>query len=161
MGLTPLPVLLGARLSPHFILAEMIKSSTADRLGIDNVPGASEVESLRDLCENILEPIRAHYGIPLSPSSGYRSKELNDRIGGSPSSQHTKGEAVDFEIPGHSNLLVARWVESHLPYDQLILEFFKKDVPSSGWIHVSRSEHMSPRMQVLTYDGKSWQSGLP
>lgn len=161
MGLTPLPVLLSAQLSPHFTLAEMTKSSTADRLGINNVPGPLEIESLQCVCENILEPIRAHYGIPFSPSSGYRSKELNDRIGGSPSSQHTKGEAVDFEVAGHSNLVVARWIESHISYDQLILEFFKKDVPSSGWIHVSRSEHMSPRMQVLTYDGDSWQNGLP
>ena len=87
------------KLSPHFSLDEMLKSQTAIRKGIPNVPTEAHTEALRALCMNILEPVRAQYGIPFSPSSGYRSGELCIAIGSTINSQHAKGEAADFEVP--------------------------------------------------------------
>ncbi len=78
----------------------------------------------------------------------------------SKSSQHTKGEAVDFEIAGISNLQVALWIQNNCDFDQLILEFWKDDDPNAGWIHCSFKEG-SNRKQVLTYDGKKFENGLP
>lgn len=125
------------QLSEHFHLSEFTKSQTASRRGIDNAPGAWEIGNLRKLCQNVLEPVRAHFGRPVVISSGYRSPALNRAIGGSVKSQHCKGQAADFEIPGVSNVEVARWIHRNLNYDQLILEFYTPGQPNSGWVHVS------------------------
>ena len=82
-------------LSKHFTLDEMLKSPTAQRLGIDNTPNAEQLENLRDLVEYILEPLRIHYGRPIIVTSGFRCAKLNKAVGGSSTSQHVKGEAVD------------------------------------------------------------------
>ena len=147
------------RLSPHFNLREMTRSQTAARMGIANIPSDDEVHNLRVLCRNILEPIRARYRVAFSPSSGYRSPALNEAIGGSRRSQHTKGEAVDFEIPHVSNFQVAKWIENNLLFDQLILEHYIDTDPGSGWIHVSRSAGVN-RREVLRFDGTTYRSGL-
>src|SRR5690606_32172476 len=96
------------------------------------------------------------------PSSGYRSHALNVAIGGSKSSQHCRGEAADFEVPGVPNRTLARWIEKRLEFDQLILEFYRAEVPGSGWVHCS---YVAPpricRREVLTTsDGRSYQRGL-
>ena len=111
-------------LSDHFSLMELTKSQTAERLGIDNTPDDVAIGNLASMCDSILEPIRAHYGVPFSPSSAYRSEELNKAIGGSvnPTSAHVRGLAVDIELPGVSNPDLARWVQNNLVFDQLILE---------------------------------------
>ena len=101
---------------------ELTKSQTAERFGIDNTPNDNAVANLKSVCENILEPIRAHYGVPFSPSSGFRSKELNQAIGGSLRSSHLLGLAVDLEVPGISNPDLARWAQANLVFDQVILE---------------------------------------
>ena len=143
-------------LSKHFSFDEMTKSQTAERLRIYNKPGDHELASLKELCEKILEPVREHYGIPFSPSSGFRCLELNKAIGSSDKSQHVKGEAVDFEIPGRPNTDVARWVMDNLDYDQLILEFFKEDQPRSGWIHCSYAGNGN-RNSARRFDGRNWE----
>ena len=125
------------KLSDHFTLEELTKSSTAERKGIENTPGDEEIENLTILCEKILEPVRVHYGIPFVPNSAFRCPELNTAIGSSDRSQHVTGQAVDFEIPGVSNKEVALWVKDNLVFDQLILEFYKEGQPSSGWVHCS------------------------
>ena len=125
------------RLSPHFALSEFVSSQTAARRGIDNTPPPEVIERLTALCENVLEPVRAHFGRPVVISSGYRCPALNRAVGGAASSQHVKGEAADFEIPGISNVEVARWMERKLNYDQLILEFYTPGQPNSGWVHAS------------------------
>ena len=119
-------------LSAHFSLRELTKSQTATRLKLSNKPGPAETANLKALCLNVLEPVREHYGIPFSPSSGYRCPALNEAIGSSDSSQHIKGQAADFEVPGLSNMDVATWVLENCSYDQLILEFHKKKDPQSG-----------------------------
>ena len=147
------------RLSPHFVLKELTKSQTATRMGIDNTPNDTEIESLRVVCENILEPVRANFKIPFSPSSGFRCKELNEAIGGSPTSQHSLGQAADFEIFGVSNLEIALWIKYNLDFDQLILEYYDNDDPSSGWVHASILTNGN-RKECFTFDGKIYWGGI-
>ena len=145
-------------LSEHFSLGELTKSETAIRKGIDNEPDEKTVEKLIVLCSEILEPVREHYGIPFAPNSGYRCPELNRAIGSSSRSQHVKGEAVDFEIPGVSNKEVALWVKENCDFDQLILEFYKEGDPSSGWVHCSYTLEGSNRKSARIFDGSTWSN---
>lgn len=147
------------QLSEHFTLAEMIRSDTASRENINNTPTDEHVKNLRKVCEDILEPVRAHYGVPITPSSGYRCKALNEAVGGSVTSQHMTGQAVDFEVRGVSNIDLAYWIKDNLKFDQLILENFKPEVPGSGWVHVSVTP--VPRRSVLTKGPELYANGLP
>ena len=147
------------QLSKHFKLEEFEKSMTAIRKGIKNKAGSGEVKNLTDLCYTVLEPVRAKFDKPITVTSGYRSEELCEAIGSKKTSQHAKGEAVDFEIAGESNLKVAIWIEANCGFDQLILEYWTGE-QNSGWIHCSYVEG-SNRKQVLTYDGKQYTNGLP
>jgi len=113
------------KLSQHFSYQEFIKSQTATRKGISNEPDDSQLYNMKMICANILEPVRVHFGKPVIITSG------------STNSQHAKGEAADFEIPGVSNKELADWIHDNLPYDQLILEFFDGKDPNSGWVHCS------------------------
>src|SRR5690606_12766301 len=118
------------KLTKNFNLSELVKSSTADRLAIDNWPtDFITIQNLYNVAVNILQPVREHYGIPFSPNSGYRSPALNRAVGGSTNSQHMKGEAVDFELPGIANYDLAVWVRDNLDFDQLILEMYN---PNEG-----------------------------
>jgi zinc D-Ala-D-Ala carboxypeptidase len=125
------------QLSANFTLRELTKSDTADRLDIDNTPNEEQIESLRLLCENILQPVRDHFGKPVKISSGFRCSALNQATGGSSNSDHCRGQACDFEIDGVSNPELAEWIESNLKYTQLILEFYTQGQPNSGWVHCS------------------------
>lgn len=124
-------------LSKSFTLNELTKSQEATRLGIDNTPNEEHILNLKLLCENVLQPIRDFYGMPLSVSSGYRSAALCEAIGSSSKSQHTKGQAADFEIFGIANKDLADFVVKNLDYDQCILEFWNENEPNSGWVHCS------------------------
>jgi zinc D-Ala-D-Ala carboxypeptidase len=124
-------------LSKSFTLNELTKSQEAIRLGIDNTPNEENIENLKILCEKILQPIRDYYGMPVSVSSGYRSAKLCEAIGSSSKSQHTKGQAADFEIFGVANKDLADFIVKNLDYDQCILEFWKENEPNSGWVHCS------------------------
>lgn len=124
------------RLSKNFSLNEMARSMTATRLGIVNVPVAIEIVNLSFLCEEVLQPVRDHFG-RTKVLSGYRSPDLNKAIGGSSRSQHCRGMAADIECPKADNLKVFGWIADNLDFDQLILEFYEKGYPLSGWVHVS------------------------
>lgn len=137
------------QISPHFKLYELVKSETADRLGIDNTPPAAMVPKLTRLAGHLLEPVRNKFGIPFSPNSGYRCLKLNRALGSKDTSQHVKGEAVDIELPGVPNGDLARWIEGNLDFDQLILEFYTPGKPTSGWVHVSLAD-ADNRGDVLT-----------
>lgn len=145
-------------LSPSFSLAEFTKSQTAIRRGIANDPPPAHLAAMQLLCAKVLEPVRLHFGRPVKISSGYRSAALNKAIGGAASSQHSVGEAADFEIAGLANIDVAQWIMRTLRYDQLILECYTPGQPNSGWIHVSYREPC--RQQELTFDGKRYRAGL-
>tara|TARA_R110002020_G_scaffold27274_8_gene88022 strand:- start:975 stop:1421 length:447 start_codon:yes stop_codon:yes gene_type:complete len=144
------------RLSEHFSLRELTKSATAIRKGIDNTPSDEAVENLVLLCNEILEPVREHYGVPFAPSSGFRCLELNRAIGSSDRSQHVQGKAVDFEIPGIDNKRVALWVKENCDFDQLILEFYKEEDPMSGWVHCSYDIDKDHRKSARIFDGTNW-----
>ena len=149
------------QLSKNFKLEEFEKSSTATRLGIKNKAGSGEIKNLTDLCYAVLEPVRAKFDKPIMVTSGYRSEELCVAIKSSKTSQHIKGQAVDFEIAGVSNLQLAIWIQNNCDYDQLILEFWKEEEgANSGWVHCSYNEG-SNRKQVLTFNGKEFKNGLP
>lgn len=149
------------KLSEHFTLGELIKSGTADRKGMDNTPSDHLIPKLRRLCNEILEPIRANYGKPFRPNSGYRSVELNEAIGGASTSQHCLAEAVDIEIPGLSNYDLALWITNNLEFDQVILECYRLGEPSSGWVHISLKEKGEVNRSIaLTYSNRVYTEGL-
>lgn len=125
-------------LSRNFSLSELTKSQTALRNGLDNKPSTEEIVALTVLCNNILQPIRNKYG-SFTPNSGFRTVELCELVGSSAKSQHAKGEAADIEVAGIDNYKLAEWIVKNLDFDQLILEFYTSDDPSSGWVHVSYS----------------------
>jgi hypothetical protein len=135
-------------LSKSFTLNELTKSQEATRLGIDNTPNEEHILNLKLLCENVLQPIRDYYGMPVSVSSGYRSAKLCEAIGSSSTSQHTKGQAADFEIFGIANKDLADFIIKNLNYDQCILEFWNENEPNSGWVHCSYNS-LGGRKQFL------------
>ena len=142
------------KLSKNFSLAELTKSETAIRRGIDNTPSDEIVSNLTTLCNMVLQKVRDSHGV-VTVTSGYRSPELNKAIGGSTTSDHCKGLAVDFEVPGLDNKQLALWIEDNLTFKQLILEFYVEGEPNSGWVHCSFEEGDN-KNQVLTAtkDGK-------
>ncbi len=137
------------KLSTHLDLSEVIRSDSAKRNGISNMPTGEHIANFMLLAEKIFEPIREHFGVPIHISSGYRSKELNAKIGGSATSQHCKGQAVDIDMDGSTNGVtnadVFNYIKDNLPFDQLIWEFGNEDNPD--WVHVSYVE--KPRKQIL------------
>jgi hypothetical protein len=142
------------KLSKNFSLAELTKSETAIRRGIDNTPSDEVVSNLTTLCNMVLQKVRNCHGAVII-TSGYRSPELNKTIGGSTTSDHCKGLAVDFEVPGLDNKQLALWIQDNLTFKQLILEFYTEGEPNSGWVHCSFEEgDNNNRVLTATKDGK-------
>jgi hypothetical protein len=115
----------------------MSKSETALRMGFDNTPTKEAEAHLKLLCDNILQPVRNHYGKGVKINSAYRSPESNAAVGGSKTSDHCKGMAADIEIPGVANADLAEYIKNNYKFTQLILEFYTPGIPDSGWVHVS------------------------
>ena len=138
-------------LTENFSLVELTKSQTAERKGIDNTPSAEHQDNLKSLCTFILQPVRDHFSCVVSVSSGYRSQELCLAIGSKITSQHAKGQAADFEIFGLSNQELAIWINENLEYDQLILEYWKKEDPNSGWVHCSYDVSVNRKQYLKAY----------
>ncbi len=129
------------KLSEHFTLDEMVVSQEAARKGIPNIPTDADIAALKELCTNVLEPLRQALGKPVVVSSGYRSQTVNSLVGGSKTSDHLYGRAADISCPGMAPINLAKLIVSmHLPFDQLIVEF-------GSWVHVSIP---SPKREVLT-----------
>jgi zinc D-Ala-D-Ala carboxypeptidase len=144
-------------LTKNFTLEEMIKSETALRHGMDNTPGENEIGNLKLLCEKVLQPVRDHFGKGVKVNSGFRHPDVNAKVGGSRTSDHTRGQASDIEIPGVPNAELAEWIRDNLEFRQLILEFYTPGVPDSGWVHVSYVAEDNKK-EVLTAtkkDGKT------
>ena len=144
------------RLSTNFTLQEFTKSQTALRQGIDNTPNNEHLENAKELFENIVQKVRDNFGVTVI-NSGYRGTALNEAVGGSSTSQHCKGEAVDIECPGTPNYDVAKWVEDNLDFDQLILEFYTPGIPDSGWVHISYKTEGNRKstLTAMKEDGKT------
>jgi zinc D-Ala-D-Ala carboxypeptidase len=146
------------QLSQNLSLTEMIASESAKRKGISNQPTAEHIENMKVLAQHIFQPIREHFGKPIHVSSGYRSKDLNKAIGGSQTSQHSRGQAMDIDMDGSdiSNRDVFMFIKDNLEFDQLIWEFGTKGNPD--WVHVSYNTNGNQRKQVLIakkYAGKT------
>lgn len=137
------------QLSTNLTLAEVIRSETAKRRGITNMPTEQHIANLKLLAEKIFQPIRDHFGRPIHISSGYRSRALNDAIGGSLTSQHCSGEALDLDMDGTeiTNAQVFHFIKDNLNFDQLIWEFGTDANPN--WVHVSYESTGRQRKQVL------------
>jgi hypothetical protein len=137
------------QLSNNLSLAEVTRSETAKRKGISNMPTAEHIENFKKLASNIFQPIREHFGKPIIISSGYRSAELNKAIGGSLSSQHCSGEAIDIDMDGTdiTNAQIFYYIKDNLNFDQIIWEFGTNTNPD--WVHVSFAANRSQRKQML------------
>jgi hypothetical protein len=137
------------QLSKHLSLAEIMRSETAKRRGINNQPTAEHLENFKLLAEKVFEPIREHFKVPIHISSGYRSKALNTAIKGSLSSQHCSGEAIDIDMDGTSitNAQIFNYIKDNLSFDQLIWEFGTDKNPD--WVHVSYESNGKQRKQML------------
>ena len=147
------------QLSKNFSLAELVKSQTAERMGLNNSPNEDQTENLRLLCERVLQPVRDHFGKVVSISSGFRDEVLSQKIGSSSKSQHCKGRAADFEIFSEPNNEVSDWIKENLMFDQLILEYYTPGEPNSGWIHVSYTKDINLNrkeyLMAIRVDGKT------
>jgi len=144
-------------LSPNFTLSEMTKSEAALRHGIDNTPNQEQIESLMALAQNVLQPVRDHFKRGVKCNSGFRAPAVNQKVGGSPTSDHCKGQAADIEIPGVSNYDLAKWIADNLKFTQVILEFYTQGMPDSGWVHVSYdpSKLKNEALTAVKKDGRT------
>jgi zinc D-Ala-D-Ala carboxypeptidase len=162
------------KISKHLSLAEVIRSESAKRKGINNMPTAEHLENFKLLAEKVFEPIRAHFGVPIFISSGYRSAELNKAIGGAgkivngvyvPSSQHCKGEAIDIDMDGSdsevTNKMVFDFIVDNLDWDQIIHEFGTDSNPD--WVHVSytKGKNRKQKLKAVRKNGKTSYINLP
>lgn len=139
------------KLSKNLSLNEVTTSKTALRLNIDNTPTEEHIENLKYLAENIFQPIREHFGVPIYVSSGYRSNELNTAIGGSHTSFHRHGMALDLDQDGRnkgvSNADVFYFIKENLPYTELIWEF--GDETNPNWVHVALAKGRENEKETL------------
>ena len=139
------------KLSKNFTLSEITHSNTAKRLGIKNEPTETHLQNIQHLVDDLLQPLRDAVG-PIRISSGYRNPSLNRAIGGSHSSQHCKGEALDLQFwkAGEiNNKVIYDWIlQSGLKFDQMINEF------DFAWIHVSLKAKDNRRQVLEAYKNK-------
>lgn len=152
------------RISEHISYREAVHSYTAKVKGIRNVPSNSVIINMKALAENVFEPLRKWVGGPIKINSFYRSKTLNTAIGGSATSQHCKGMAVDLDdTHGYKTNSEMFWfIVNNLEYDQIIAEFPKNGNPA--WVHVSYKKNGGNRNRILLahkVGGRTNYSTLP
>lgn len=136
------------RLSKNFVLGEFVKTKT----GLDNIPNDQEIDNIRALVVNVLQPLRDYFARPLVVSSGFRSQAVNEAVGGSETSQHRSGEAADISIEGVTNRqIIDAATFLRLPYDQLIDEQTKDKLSGDirSWVHVSHAANRR-RQEILS-----------
>jgi zinc D-Ala-D-Ala carboxypeptidase len=147
------------QLSPNLSLKEVIKSATAIKHGIDNTPSPEHFENLVAIANKVFQPAREHFGVPIAVTSGYRSPDLNKRIGGSATSQHCHGQALDLDADVYgkiTNAQIFNYIKANLDYDQLIWEFGDDNNPN--WVHVSYKKDGGNRkktMRAVKRNGKT------
>jgi zinc D-Ala-D-Ala carboxypeptidase len=147
------------KLTENLSLAEVTYSATALRKEIVNEPTVTHLINLKAVANNIFQPCRDYFGKPLAVTSGYRSKALNDLIGGAKSSQHCKGEALDLDAQvfgGFTNLELFLYIKDHLSFDQLIGEF-PDNMGEYAWVHCSYKEEGNRGEVLVAYkaDGET------
>lgn len=131
-------------ISKYITYQEATTSQTAVRRGIKNVPSDKELVAMQLVGIRIFDSVREHFGTPLRVSSFYRSPELNKAVGGSSTSQHVKGQAIDIQGTGNvTNKMIFDYIKDNLDFDQLINEY------NFSWVHVSYVSKEKNRKQVL------------
>lgn len=142
------------KLSNYVSLAEVTKSDTATRRGISNEPTPEHLENLKTICVEVFDKVREHFGVPIYISSGYRSAALNKAIGGSKTSDHNLGRALDldqdFRGNGVTNMQVFEFIKDNLEFDQLIGEFQRAD-GDFEWIHVGYRKGANRKQILVAY----------
>lgn len=135
------------KISKHLSLEEVTHSDYAVKHNINNIPTEAQLANLKLIAEKVFEPMREHFDKPIRVSSGYRSRVLNKAIGGSITSQHCTGQALDIDNSGGEilNAQIFHFIKDNLEFDQLIWEFGNSKEPS--WVHVSYSKNN--RKQIL------------
>ena len=138
------------KMSTDFTLHEMTKSDTAIRLGLDNKPNYEQTENLKELCINVLQPARDHFG-RINVNSGFRSPELCRAIGSNEHSNHAFGLAADIEADSQNvyNFDLLLWIYENCEFKELIAEYFDKNNPRSGWVHVAYQKDNNKRQLKL------------
>ena len=132
-------------ISEHITYAEATASNKAKQLGISNTPNEKELQTMKLLAEAVFEPLRKWYGKPIQVTSFFRSAKINKAIGGSATSQHSLGQAIDIDTVSDNRKLFD-YIKGNLPFDQLIWENGDDNTPA--WIHVSYTETRN-RKQIL------------
>lgn len=129
------------KISNYTTIEQACKSETAIRKGIDNTPNQEQLEAMKLLCEKVYDPLCKTIGRALPYTSFFRSTKLNKAIGGSSTSQHCKGEAIDIDCDGTNitNKTIFELLKSQFDTDQIIWEFGNNDNPA--WVHVSFSKN--------------------
>jgi hypothetical protein len=139
------------KICKYLTIGEVIRSESAKRNGISNMPTAEHLENMKALGTNVFDKVREHIGKPIGLSSGYRSEALNNAIkGSSKTSQHCKGEAVDIDADiygGTTNKEIFDFIRLNLDFDQLIWEFGNYEQPD--WVHVSYKRNGGNRKSIL------------
>jgi zinc D-Ala-D-Ala carboxypeptidase len=137
------------QLSKNLSLAEMVLSESAKIKHINNQPTVAQIENMKLLATNIFQPVRDHFKVPIHVSSGFRCVALNKAIGGSATSQHCDGEAMDIDMEHTSvkNSEIFQFIKDNLNFDQLIWEF--GTTASPDWVHVSFASDRGQRKEVL------------
>lgn len=137
------------KISKNITYKEAVYSQTAKRIGIENKPNDEQMANMFSIAEMIFQPLRSWVGGPIKITSFFRSPELNRVIGGSKSSQHCKGQAMDLDdVYGHkTNAEMFMYIRENLNFDQLIWEFGTDENPS--WIHVSYVDAQENRNRCL------------
>ena len=147
------------KLSKYLTLKEGIKSNTAIKNGIDNTPNNEQLENMKHIAQNIFDPVREFVGAPLGCNSFLRVSKLNKMVGGSPSSQHVKGQAIDIDCDVYgngSNSDVFHFIKNNLEWDQLIWEYTQSD-GEPAWVHVSLKKSGNRRQVLRKEKGKGYE----
>ena len=124
-------------ISKHVSYKEATHSATALTRNLDNTPNEEQLKCMKEVAENLFEPLREWVGGPIKINSFFRGEPVNTAIGGSRTSQHMKGQAIDIDdtFGKATNAEMYHWIKDNLDFDQMIWEFGDDDNPA--WVHVS------------------------
>lgn len=149
------------KISEHVSYAEAIKSDTAIKFGIDNTPNAETIARMKHVATTIFEPVRNNFGVPIGVTSFYRSPALNRKIGGSSTSEHVYGSAMDIDADVYgmvTNKDIFNYIRKNLTFNQLIWEFGTDKEPD--WVHVSRKQSGNKNEVLRAYKERDWTGRL-
>jgi hypothetical protein len=149
------------KISNNISYTEATKSRTATKFNIINIPNKETVERMKYVANEIFEPLREHFGVPIAITSFYRSKKLNKSLGGSSTSEHVYGSAIDLDadVMGMvTNKQLFNWIKNNCEFNQLIWEFGTDKEPA--WIHVSCKKTGNKNQIVKAYKSKNWAGNL-